>query len=285
VDVLGSRFMSVSRIRFAHADRERLMGALVIQCYFLQFGNAGLPILYAVENLRDGRSYATRTVKAIQKGRVIFTMTCSFHTPEPQQPSHQIDIPPLPPSHYKATAKAARADWEGSTTPVDRIGQAGNLEGRRNDASASAISSLLDPEDCLSSEANIASQLKSGVNLPVKVREYLTRVMDERRQSSIEFRSLDRTFTGGVSGDVTRVSTPHRAQWIRSRERVKRDHRFQKCILAYASDFQFIGAAAGALGLGNRTNPRLSMISSVSQRIIQPQLCGWREGVRLTVLT
>jgi acyl-CoA thioesterase 8 len=177
-------------------------------------------------------------------------MTCSFHTPEPRQPSHQIDVPPLPPSHYKPTALAASAFRAGATATPTGIRQAGDEEGRRTDASASAISSLVEPEDCLSNEAKIAAVLQSNDRLPVKVRQYLTRLMDERRQSAIEIRSLDPTFTGGVSGDITGVSDASRALWIRSRERVKRDHRFQKCILAYASDFQFIGTAAGALGLG-----------------------------------
>ncbi|KAK1833219.1 acyl-coenzyme A thioesterase 8 [Podospora conica] len=47
-------------------------------CYFLLAGSSELPILFHVENVRDGRSFATRTVQAKQKGRVIFTTTISF---------------------------------------------------------------------------------------------------------------------------------------------------------------------------------------------------------------
>lgn len=47
-------------------------------CYFLLAGSGDLPILFHVELVRDGRSFATRTVQARQKGRCIFTLTASF---------------------------------------------------------------------------------------------------------------------------------------------------------------------------------------------------------------
>jgi acyl-CoA thioesterase len=47
-------------------------------CYFLLAGSSELPILFHVEQVRDGRSFATRTVQARQRGRCIFTMTASF---------------------------------------------------------------------------------------------------------------------------------------------------------------------------------------------------------------
>ncbi|KAL2757823.1 hypothetical protein ACRALDRAFT_1061112 [Sodiomyces alcalophilus JCM 7366] len=47
-------------------------------CYFLLAGDATIPILFHVERIRDGRSFATRTVQARQKGRCIFTATISF---------------------------------------------------------------------------------------------------------------------------------------------------------------------------------------------------------------
>ncbi|KAK2747782.1 hypothetical protein FQN57_001812 [Myotisia sp. PD_48] len=49
-----------------------------MHCYFVLAGDAQLPILYHVERVRDGKSYATRTVQARQQGRPIFTTTLSF---------------------------------------------------------------------------------------------------------------------------------------------------------------------------------------------------------------
>ncbi|KAH6605166.1 acyl-CoA thioesterase II [Trichoderma cornu-damae] len=47
-------------------------------CYFLLAGSPTIPIMYHVERVRDGRSFATRTVQARQKGKCIFTTTISF---------------------------------------------------------------------------------------------------------------------------------------------------------------------------------------------------------------
>ncbi|PTB67905.1 Thioesterase/thiol ester dehydrase-isomerase [Trichoderma citrinoviride] len=47
-------------------------------CYFLLAGSATIPIMYHVERVRDGRSFATRTVQARQRGKCIFTTTVSF---------------------------------------------------------------------------------------------------------------------------------------------------------------------------------------------------------------
>lgn len=49
--------------------------------------------MYYVERLREGRSYCTRGVKAVQNGNIIFHSLCSFHLPEPWQPSHQWQAP------------------------------------------------------------------------------------------------------------------------------------------------------------------------------------------------
>jgi acyl-CoA thioesterase len=47
-------------------------------CYFILAGSGSIPILFHVERVRDGRSFATRTVQARQRGRCIFTTTISF---------------------------------------------------------------------------------------------------------------------------------------------------------------------------------------------------------------
>ncbi|KZT53267.1 Thioesterase/thiol ester dehydrase-isomerase [Calocera cornea HHB12733] len=64
-----------------------------LHCYFLYSADASVPIVYNVETLRQGRSYTACTVKAVQKGNCIFAMTCSFHRPEPHQPTHQWPMP------------------------------------------------------------------------------------------------------------------------------------------------------------------------------------------------
>lgn len=49
-----------------------------MHCYFVLAGNSEIPIIYNVERVREGRSFATRTVQARQRGKPIFTVTLSF---------------------------------------------------------------------------------------------------------------------------------------------------------------------------------------------------------------
>ncbi|KAI9721580.1 MAG: hypothetical protein M1828_005070 [Chrysothrix sp. TS-e1954] len=49
-----------------------------MHCYFVLAGNAEIPIIYYVEHVREGKSFATRTVQARQRGKPIFTTTLSF---------------------------------------------------------------------------------------------------------------------------------------------------------------------------------------------------------------
>jgi acyl-CoA thioesterase II len=53
-------------------------------------------VLYFVEPLRDGKSYTAHSVKAVQEGRVVFILMCSFQRPEPWQPSTQWKMPTVP---------------------------------------------------------------------------------------------------------------------------------------------------------------------------------------------
>ena len=66
-----------------------------LHSYFLRPGIAGQPIIYDVDPIRDGRSFVTRRVVAIQNGEAIFTLAASFHVGE-EGVSHQIDMPDVP---------------------------------------------------------------------------------------------------------------------------------------------------------------------------------------------
>jgi acyl-CoA thioesterase-2 len=63
--------------------------------YFLRPGDPATPILYQVDRTRDGRSFTTRRVIAIQHGRAIFHLEASFHTPE-RGLEHQDEMPDVP---------------------------------------------------------------------------------------------------------------------------------------------------------------------------------------------
>lgn len=66
-----------------------------LHCYFLRPGDPSVPILYDVDRSRDGRSFTTRRVTAIQKGEQIFNLAASFQDDEPGA-EHQDDMPPVP---------------------------------------------------------------------------------------------------------------------------------------------------------------------------------------------
>ena len=60
-------------------------GVHSLHAYFLRPGDPNVPILYEVDRIRDGRSFSTRRVVAIQHGRAIFNLQASFHVHEPGQ--------------------------------------------------------------------------------------------------------------------------------------------------------------------------------------------------------
>ena len=63
--------------------------------YFLRPGDPSIPIVYEVDRIRDGRSFTTRRVVAIQRGEAIFNMCASFHVPK-EGLSHQTEMPDGP---------------------------------------------------------------------------------------------------------------------------------------------------------------------------------------------
>jgi acyl-CoA thioesterase-2 len=65
--------------------------------YFILPGDLDSPIVYFVDRLRDGRSFTTRRVTAIQHGQAVFNMSASFHRTE-QGLEHQTAMPVAPPA-------------------------------------------------------------------------------------------------------------------------------------------------------------------------------------------
>jgi acyl-CoA thioesterase-2 len=66
-----------------------------LHSYFLRPGDPSIPILYEVDRIRDGKSFYTRRVVAIQHGRAIYNMQASFHTEE-HGFEHQFEMPRVP---------------------------------------------------------------------------------------------------------------------------------------------------------------------------------------------
>jgi acyl-CoA thioesterase II len=66
-----------------------------LHAYFIRPGDPSVPLVYTVDRVRDGRSFTTRRVTAIQHGRPIFTLSASFHLPESGL-EHAVPMPAVP---------------------------------------------------------------------------------------------------------------------------------------------------------------------------------------------
>ncbi|MGH9088518.1 MAG: acyl-CoA thioesterase [Acidimicrobiales bacterium] len=97
-----------------------------LHSYFLRPGDPQVPILYEVDRIRDGRSFTTRRVVAIQHGRAIFNLAASFHDDE-DGPEHQFamgevadpeTVPPL--QERLAPLRDQLGDWFTRPHPIDQ---------------------------------------------------------------------------------------------------------------------------------------------------------------------
>lgn len=121
--VLGQALVAVART----VDPGRSIHSL--HGYFLLAGDPAYPIIYDVERIRDGGSFTTRRVKAIQHNRAIFVMSASFHKQETAF-DHQVAMPnvPMPEAlpnpkellnkYLDALPASMRAYWE-RERPID----------------------------------------------------------------------------------------------------------------------------------------------------------------------
>lgn len=149
--------------------------------YFLLTGKVDKPIVYDVDRIRDGGSFTTRRVNAIQNGHAIFSMSASFQREE-QGFEHQAQMPQVAP-----------------------------------------------PES-----------LKSQVELAQEIAHQIPEVLRERftAESPLEIRPID------PQNPLAPVkSAPVSASWIRSNGKLPDDPSVHRYLLAYASDFNFLGTA------------------------------------------
>ncbi len=99
--VLGQALVAARRT----VDSERIPHSL--HGYFMRPGDPAAPIVYEVERIRDGKSFTTRRVVAIQHGKAIFSMSASFQIPE-NGLTHQVVMPDVPaPDHLPSDVELA----------------------------------------------------------------------------------------------------------------------------------------------------------------------------------
>jgi acyl-CoA thioesterase-2 len=149
--------------------------------YFLRSGDAKKPIVYDVDCIRDGKSFTTRRVVAIQSGRPIFTMAASFQKPELGF-EHQADKPDAP------------------------------------------------GPDGLRSETELARALGDRIPDAFKERALAERPIEVRPVNPQDPLNPDKR-------------PPHRHMWYRAAGRLPDEASVHQYLLAYASDFNFLGTA------------------------------------------
>ena len=166
--------------------------------YFLRAGDLRRPILYQVDRLRDGGSFTTRRVVAVQEGEAIFSLEASFQVLE---------------------------------------------EGFEHQAPAPAVPA---PE-ALRSEREMAVELTAA--LPEPVRAMAT------RERPIEIRPVE------VRNPLhPSASPPLRHMWYRAVDHLPDDPALHRYLLAYASDFSFLGTSMDPHGVSPFT-PGLQVAS------------------------
>ena len=153
-----------------------------LHAYFLRPGDVRHPIVYDVDRIRDGRSFTTRRVVAIQGGRPILNMSASFQIDEPGL-EHQDDMPDVPPP------ESLRSDRDRALALADR--------------------------------------------LPPVIRE---RMLAER---PFDYRTTD------PDDDPFRPTPrpPRRMAWMRAASPLPDAPSLHRYLLAYVSDFGFVGSA------------------------------------------
>jgi len=101
-----------------------------LHAYFLRGGDPSIPIVYDVDRIRDGKSFTTRRVVAIQRGEAIFNLQASFHVDEPGF-DHLAPMPSAPDPESLPTFREQMApfvdqigDWVLDDRPIDlrRVG-------------------------------------------------------------------------------------------------------------------------------------------------------------------
>ena len=173
--VLGQALSAASQT----VPSERVVHSL--HGYFLRPGDVKRPIIYDVDRIRDGRSFTTRRVVAIQKGRAIFNLAASFQVVEPGV-EHQDQMPEAP------------------------------------------------EPDSLMSERELA--IKYSSRIPEMFQQ---RALSER---PIELRPVD-----PLDPVNPEVRPPRRMVWYRAVAPLPDDPSLHRYLLAYASDFRFLGTA------------------------------------------
>ena len=126
--VFGGQVAAQALVAAVRSVEKRVVHSL--HSYFMRPGDPKLPILYEVDRIRDGRSFTTRRVVAVQEGEAIFTMAASFQKEEPgtitscrcrrrRRPRASLRPTSSSTPQPKSPAIPSSASWSGSERPIE----------------------------------------------------------------------------------------------------------------------------------------------------------------------
>ncbi len=119
--VFGGQVIGQALVAAARTVEGRTVHSL--HAYFLRPGDPTVPIIYDVDRLRDGRSFTTRRVNAIQHGEPIFSMAASFQVAE-EGLTHQVAMPKVPmPEELMSEAEIKEKFLALAPEPIQRYWQ------------------------------------------------------------------------------------------------------------------------------------------------------------------
>jgi acyl-CoA thioesterase-2 len=108
--VYGGQVLGQALVAASRTVEDVTRNAHSLHGYFLRPGDTTIPIIYRVDRIRDGKSFTTRRVVALQKGRAIFNMAASFQVAEPGL-EHQFDMPDIKPPEECASFAEMRQQY------------------------------------------------------------------------------------------------------------------------------------------------------------------------------
>ncbi|KAG5514264.1 hypothetical protein RHGRI_035613 [Rhododendron griersonianum] len=185
-----------------------------LHAFFLLIGDFDMPIIYQVHRVRDGNSFATRRVDAIQKGNVVFTLLASFQL---------YSDPNLITPQVIALVAATKKEEEGF------------------DHQEALMPSVPDPETLLSME-ELRERRLTDPCLPSCNRTYRNKVAAAKFVPwPIEIRFCE------PNSSTNQTKSPPRLvllrYWFRAKGKLSDDQALHRCVAAFASDLIFLSVS------------------------------------------
>ncbi|WVN86228.1 acyl-CoA thioesterase II [Cryptococcus depauperatus CBS 7841] len=230
-------------------------------CYFLLPAQQRPTIQYKVEKLSDGRSYSSRLVRAWQGDKEIFVLMASYARPSkalPQMVDNQAGA-------GTSTDIKGKQPMTSSTDPLHTSSTVSKVKAKFEFPFPKDVRPASDCEDDAEFLAKwLERSAKAGRQ--IWEQKFFKEYIQERRTSPV---SISRAHKITEGSDDPGMLLWRRMIWLRIRALSPEDGNLEivKAMIAYMSDFQFIGTTARSIGLNQNSTPRLGMLASLDHTI------------------